>query len=917
MASFTFGLKSEPRPYKPQIIEKKWQNYWQEHQSFLANIGSGIDAKPKYYVLEMLPYPSGRLHMGHLRNYAIGDAIARFRRANGYNVFHPMGWDAFGLPAENAAIQGGLHPQAWTMANIASMRDQLKRVGFAYDWSKEITTCSPEYYKHEQKIFIDFMKNGLAYQKESEVNWDPIDCTVLANEQVVDGKGWRSGALVEKKNLKQWFLRTTEFADELLSGIEKLTGWPDKIRTMQTNWIGKSYGALVQFEIANLFKSAYGDSPVPGGVHIATSSVDDSHILNDDNETIEIYTTRPDTLFGASFIGIACDHPIVSHLIITTELQTFLAQCKQMAVSEVAVEKAEKIGFDTGLEAVHPFDPSIKIPIYIANFVLMDYGTGAIFGCPGHDERDHEFAKKYNLPIKQVVTGVGQSKDLNGAGKPGDDGIYHEININKAAFCEDGIAINSGFLNGLKTQQAKERAIAELVTLGKGEAKIQYRLRDWGVSRQRYWGCPIPIVYCPACGVIPVAESELPVKLPEDVIFDIPGNPLDRHPTWKYTQCPKCGDNATRETDTLDTFFESSWYFARYCSPSLDSQAFDRKQVDYWLPVDQYIGGSEHAVMHLLYARFFTRALKRCGYWNLEEPFIALLNQGMVCHAAYKDSSHNWVDIADVELINDKPFLRATGEVLRMDGVEKMSKSKKNGIDPDYIIEKYGADAARMFILSDSPPDKDFEWSDAGVDGVHRYLQRLYNLSSEVAGQKDDGSGVYNDNLAKQMHKTIAGMTHDMTHSHFNKAIARMRELTNALTSVWKVVSYGQKAEVLSMVARLINPIIPHIAEEIYHMLQSANSGLAGKSATNNAEVHALVEAPWPEADQKMLQDDEVVMAIQVNGKVRGTVSVSLNISQDEALKAAMTVGNVVKTLGDAKVKKVIYISNKVINIIC
>lgn len=894
--------------YNPQAIEKKWQEYWQNNNCFISDQTSvnSPSLKPKYYVLEMLPYPSGTLHMGHLRNYAIGDAIARFQRANGKDIFHPMGWDAFGLPAENAAMQSKTHPYEWTMYNIAIMREQLKKIGFSYDWSKEITTCLPEYYKHEQKIFLDFLKQGLAYQKEATVNWDPVDNTVLANEQVIDGKGWRSGAKVEKKKLKQWFLKITNFADDLLRDLEQLEQWPEKIKLMQKNWIGKSQGALVKFDIAN-------------PELIILSAMDEKSKY----ETIEVFTTRPDTIFGASFIGISCEHPIVHKLPPSKALNNFLAQSNKTGVSELSLEKAEKIGFDSGLKIYHPLNSQIILPVYIMNYVLMDYGTGAIFGCPGHDERDHEFAKKYGLEIKQVVAAEPYNKlpESQIIAHPHKEYIYHKIDVQTAPFCEDGIAINSGFLDGLKTAEAKEKAITELVKIGKGQSQVQYRLHDWGISRQRYWGCPIPIIHCPYCEAVPVPENDLPVKLPTDINFDSPGNPLEHHPTWKYTICPKCGVNAVRETETFDTFFESSWYFARYCSPHLEHQAFDSKSTEYWLPVDQYIGGSEHAVMHLLYARFFTKALRQCGYWELSEPFKALLNQGMVCHATYKDSSNHWVDINEVELRNDKPFHKVTGALLEMAGVEKMSKSKKNGINPDHIVAKYGADAARMFILSDSPPEKDFEWNDSGIDGVYKYINRLYQLTHEAKQgaikQTLSGSGLesisFNQELKRQVHKTIAGVTHDMIYNHFNKAIARIRELTNALLDSWKNIGSEQQRETLLMIARLMNPIAPHITEEIWAILHGEEfTPVIGPNT-----ITSLIYTAWPTADRDLLQDEKINLPVQINGKVRGLVPVQSNASQEIALEAAMSIHNVVKVLGTREIKKVIYIPNKVINLIC
>ncbi len=834
--------------YTPKILEKKWQAYWENNNLFKA---SEDFSKPKYYVLEMFPYPSGRVHMGHLRNYTIGDVTARFKKACGFNVLHPMGWDAFGLPAENAAIQNNEHPAKWTYSNIEAMKKQFLPLGFSYDWNREIATCDPDYYKHEQAMFIDFYNTGLAYQKESVVNWDPVDQTVLANEQVENGRGWRSGALVERRKLKQWFLKIIDFADELLDDLNTLKNWPEKVLTMQRNWIGKSEGATVKFRIS------------------------------DSEDYIEIYTTRPDTLFGASYLAVAYDHPIVAQLE-DQKVKAFIEQCAHNAVSEQALEAVEKKGVFTGLYALHPFDNSIKIPVYIANFVLMDYGTGAIFACPAHDQRDHEFALKYNLPIIPVI-------------KPTLD---QDIDYNKEPYTEEGVVFNSRFLDGINSEGAKQKAIEKLEHLGLGKRKVQYRLRDWGVSRQRYWGCPIPMIHCEDCGAVPVPKAELPVKLPEDINFRGKGNPLSNHPTWKHVNCPKCGKKAERETDTFDTFFESSWYFARFCSPK-SKEAFDKKQVDYWLPVDQYIGGIEHAVMHLLYARFFTKALKKCGYLSaaISEPFDRLLTQGMICHETYKDEMGNWLYPEEVSKKGNKAFHKISNKEITLGRSEKMSKSKKNVVDPDYIVEKYGADTARFFLLSDSPPERDLEWTDTGIEGAYKYLSRLYKMCCEVT----NGSlkQVHDEKALKVIHKTIRDVTDFLENFHFNKAIAKVRELTNYLSNnplPESIIKLG-----LETAARLLNPITPHITEELWQILGN-NEG--------------LINTSWPQADPKFLVDDNIILAIQLNGKMRGTIDIKNNASQEEVIEKAKLLSNIGALLESKEIRKIIYVPNKIINII-
>lgn len=828
--------------YSARQIEKKWQAYWHDHNCFKAELDK---SKPKYYVLEMFPYPSGRVHMGHIRNYALGDVIARFKKSQGYNVLHPMGWDAFGLPAENAAIENKSHPKLWTEKNICSMRKQLYPIGFSYDWDREISSCSPEYYKHEQEMFIDFYNAGLAYQNESVVNWDPVDQTVLANEQVENGRGWRSGALVERKLLKQWFLKITYFADDLLEDLSELSEWPQKVISMQRNWIGRSTGALINFTL----------SP---------------------EEKVQVYSTRPETLFGASFIAIAYNHPLVKTLS-CADVREFIAKCSRIATSEAAIESAEKEGIFTGLYANHPFDESIKLPIYIANFVLMDYGTGAVFGCPAHDERDFEFATKYKLMISPVVYPIN--------GEPHD--------FTKTAYTGDGMMINSSFLNGLNITDARQTVIKKLEEIKSGQAKTQYRLRDWGISRQRYWGCPIPMIHCEDCGTLPVPKEQLPVTLPEEVGFDKPGNPLAHHPTWKHVNCPKCGKPATRETDTFDTFFESSWYFARFCSPH-SAKPFEKEAVDYWLPVDQYIGGIEHAVLHLLYARFFTKALKKVGYLNLNEPFNKLLTQGMICHETYKDSNGKWCYPEDVKKDGANAIHVTTGERILIGRSEKMSKSKKNIIDPDSIIKQYGADTIRMFLLSDSPPERDLEWTDSGVEGCHKFLTRVYKT---IKAESNNLSENINEETLYFTHKTIADVTSLLEKFHFNKAIAKLRELMKHLSTLNRQPAFSIKSFI-----QLINPITPHLAEELWESIGMKES---------------LAEAKWPEADPRYLIDTSITLVVQVNGKMRGTVEISTDSNQDEALDMAKTLANVANQIENKEIQRVIYVPNKIINIIC
>ncbi|GEO80822.1 leucine--tRNA ligase [Pararhodospirillum oryzae] len=861
-------MASEDR-YSFRETEAHWQRVWTEAGCFKAVVDP---ARPKYYVLEMFPYPSGRIHMGHVRNYTLGDVVARFKRAQGFNVLHPMGWDAFGLPAENAAIQRGVHPGEWTRRNIAVMRDQFRPMGLSIDWDREVSTCEPAYYKHEQKMFLDFVKAGLAYRKESWVNWDPVEHTVLANEQVIDGKGWRSGAPVERRKLSQWFLRITAYAQDLLDSIATLDRWPDKVRLMQTNWIGRSEGARVRF-------------PLVGR-----------------DDSLEVFTTRPDTLFGASFCAISANHPLASELAATDgALAEFIAECGRMGTSEADIETAEKKGYDTGLRVRHPFVADATLPVYVANFVLMEYGTGAIFGCPAHDQRDMDFARKYGLAVTTVVAPVGEDAEAFAARQ----------DQSTEAFTGDGVAIRSEFLNGLSVAEAKAAAIARIAELGLGEGVVQFRLRDWGVSRQRYWGCPIPMIHCDHCGIVPVPEDQLPVQLPDDVTFDKPGNPLDHHPTWKHVNCPVCGRPARRETDTFDTFFESSWYFARFCSPQTDDVAFDRAAVDYWLPVDQYVGGVEHAVLHLLYSRFFTRALRECGYLGLAEPFAGLFTQGMICHETYRAPDGGWMGPDDITRTADGLVVRARdGAPVTVGRSEKMSKSKMNVVDPTATLESHGADAARLFMLSDCPPERDMDWSDAGIDGASRYIARLWRLATQPPVDLGPAGAPLPDTLSpaaealrRQAHKTMAGVTEDLEKFRFNNAVARVRELTNALAALdpatpdaGPVVRFA-----LETVVRLAAPMIPHIAEEVWRLL---------------GHDTVLATTPWPQWSEEALRDDVITVVVQVCGKRRGSVDLPVDAPEDQARAAALALPTVIAQVGDKPVRKVILVPNRIINII-
>ncbi|TFU00340.1 leucine--tRNA ligase [Polymorphobacter arshaanensis] len=834
--------------FNPAAAEARWQAAWSAAGSYVANDAS---PKPKTYVLEMFPYPSGRIHMGHVRNYSMGDVIARVRRAQGFEVLHPMGWDAFGMPAENAAFEKNSHPGTWTRANIATMRGQLQRLGFALDWSRELATCEPDYYGQEQALFLDLLAHGLVYRKESSVNWDPVDNTVLANEQVIDGKGWRSGATIERRKLNQWFLKITDFADELLDGLATLDAWPDKVRLMQENWIGKSQGMRFRFALA---EAAVG------------------------HDGFEVFTTRPDTLFGASFAAIAADHPLSLALAENNPaLAAFNAECRATGTAAAEVEAQEKKGFDTGLSVVHPLDPSIRLPVFVANFVLMDYGTGAIFGCPAHDQRDLDFARKYALPVPRVVAPEGEA----------------DAPIGDEAYTGPGTLVHSRFLNGMSVDAAKAAVIARAETEGWGTGTTVWRLRDWGVSRQRYWGTPIPIIHCDACGAVPVPRAQLPVVLPEDVTFDAPGNPLDRHPTWKLVDCPSCGKPARRETDTLDTFVNSSWYFLRFASAPAD-RPFDPEMIKAWLPVAQYIGGVEHAILHLLYARFWTRALRRIGMIDIAEPFKGLFTQGMVTHETYKNAAGQWLEPTAVERRDGAWVEVASGAAVELGRIEKMSKSKKNVVDPDAIIAAYGADAVRWFMLSDSPPERDLTWSEAGIEGAWRYVQRVWRLvqGNDAAATGDDLP------LVRLTHKTIAGVTADIDKLQFNKAVARLYELANAIE---RASASATRSASIATLVQLAAPMMPHLAEECWATLGNGNM---------------VIDAPWPVADPALLVDDSVTIAVQINGKLKLTLDLPKGHPREAVEAAVLTHEKIVRALDGKPPRKVIVVPDRLVNLV-
>jgi leucyl-tRNA synthetase len=872
--------------YNARDSEPRWQAIWDKESIFASK---NDDPRPKYYVLEMFPYPSGRIHIGHVRNYTLGDVLARYMRARGYNVLHPMGWDAFGLPAENAAIERKVAPKAWTYDNIAAMKKQLRSIGLSLDWSREFATCDPSYYKHQQKLFLDFLKAGLAERENRKLNWDPVDMTVLANEQVIDGRGWRSGAVVEQKEMNQWVFKITKYSRELLDALDTLDRWPDRVKVMQRNWIGRSEGLLIRF--------ALDAATTPAG-----------------ETELRIFTTRPDTLFGAKFMAISADHPLAQAAAAKDpKLAEFIAEIKRIGTAQEIIDTAEKQGYDTGIRAIHPFDPSWKLPVYVANFVLMEYGTGAIFGCPAHDQRDLDFVNKYALGNLPVVCPEGQDPK--------------SFIIADVAYDGDGRMINSRFLDGMTIEKAKEEVAKRLESESRGNAavgerQVNFRLRDWGISRQRFWGCPIPVIHCPKCDVVPVPDKDLPVTLPDDATFDRPGNALDHHPTWKHVSCPKCGGKAQRETDTMDTFVDSAWYFARFTDPWNEKQPTTLPVVNRLMPVDQYIGGIEHAILHLLYARFFTRAMKATGHIAYDEPFAGQYAQGMVVHETYRKADGTYVTPAEVKIESGgtgrRALLSATGEEVAIGPIEKMSKSKKNTVDPDDIIATYGADVARWFMLSDSPPDRDVIWSDERVQGASRFVQRLWRLvndSAEIAKHAPSARpaqfGADATALRKAAHGALDKVSGGIERMHFNVCLAHIREFANALSEVlaregrpaadfsadlaWAVKETG------TILVHLVAPMMPHLAEECWQVL--GQSGL-------------ISEADWPQIERDLLVEDNVTLVVQVNGKKRGDVTVPRAAQNPEIEAAVLALDTVKSALGGKVVRKVIVVPMRIVNVV-
>ena len=867
--------------YNARAAEAHWQKTWAERGIFATK---NDDPREKYYVLEMFPYPSGRIHMGHVRNYTMGDVVARFKRAMGFNVLHPMGWDAFGMPAENAAIDRKVHPKAWTYDNIATMKKQLMSMGLSLDWTREIATCDPSYYKHQQKMFLDFLAAGLVAREYRKVNWDPVDQTVLANEQVIDGHGWRSGALVEQRDLFQWVFKISDYAEDLLDALETLDRWPEKVRLMQKNWIGRSEGLLLRF------------------------ALDPATTPNKERE-LEIFTTRPDTLFGAKFMALSPDHPLAAAAAAKNpELTEFIEQCHRMGTSQAAIDTAEKLGFDTGMKAVHPFDTNWKLPVYVANFILMEYGTGAIFGCPAHDQRDLDFVNKYGLGNTPVVCPPNQDPKT--------------FVITDTAYVGEGRMINSRFLDGMTIDEAKEEVAKRLEretrdNLPVAQRQVNYRLRDWGISRQRYWGCPIPIIHCDKCGTVPVPEKDLPVTLPEDVTFDKPGNPLDRHPTWKNAKCPQCGGGARRETDTMDTFVDSSWYFARFTDPWNTKVPTDRKTVDAWLPVDQYIGGIEHAILHLLYSRFFTRAMHKTGHAGIDEPFAGLFTQGMVVHETYRTKGGDWVMPAEVKVEGlggaRRATLAATGEPIEIGSVEKMSKSKKNTVDPEDIIAAYGADTARWFMLSDSPPERDVIWTEEGVQGAWRFVQRLWRLVGEIAevnapAAHPDAFGERALVVRKAAHRALANVSDDIAKLRFNRCVAHIYEFANTLSDAigsaetapspdfaWALREAGD------ILVCLFHPMMPHLAEECWAAL--------GHKTLISAEA-------WPQVEPALLVENTITLPVQINGKKRADVTVARDAEREDIETAVLALNAVKRALDGKHPKKVIVVPQRIVNVV-
>jgi leucyl-tRNA synthetase len=877
--------------YNPKDVEPRWRSLWDDRELFRTR---NDDPRPKYYVLEMFPYPSGRIHMGHVRNYAMGDVIARYKRARGFNVLHPMGWDAFGLPAENAARDNGVSPREWTYANIATMKGQLRSMGLSLDWSREIATCDPRYYRHQQAMFLDFWKAGLVERKTAKVNWDPVDMTVLANEQVIDGKGWRSGAAVEQRDLTQWFFKITEYAEDLLQSLDRLERWPDKVKLMQRNWIGRSEGMLVRFELD--------PGTAPQGV-----------------TEIECFSTRIDTLFGASFMAISPDHPLAALLAAQQPgLARFIEQCRLSGTSEVSIETAEKLGFDTGLRVRHVLDPDRLLPVYVANFVLMGYGTGALYGCPAHDQRDLDFARKYGLPIVPVVLPPGQ--EATG------------FTIGDEAYGDDGTMINSGFLDGL-TNDAAWEAVAvrlEASTLAgrpQGTRKVNFRLRDWLISRQRYWGCPFPVIHCDDCGAVPVPASQLPVELPADISFDKPGNPLDHHPSWKRCNCPQCGKPARRETDTMDTFVDSSWYFARFTDPTNQSAPTTPTVVDGptgWLPVQQYIGGVEHAILHLLYSRFFARAMKATGHLSVvDEPFEGLFTQGMVVHETYRDESGGYVLPKDVRIDSDGTTRTAvhvdTGRPIEIGAIEKMSKSKRNVVDPDEIIGSYGADTARWFMLSDSPPDRDVIWTEDGVQGAARFVQRMWRLINEIAaltGPEVAKPAAFDEaslGLRRVTHRSLHAIQADLERLAFNRCVAHIYSLANQISKSIDGMTTDQPeadmrfalAEAGRILVQMVAPMMPHLGEECWVALGLDRQGR-----------DLVATTPWPEIEPELLVDDNLTLPVQVNGRKRGDVVVPAEADAATIEQMVRALDFVNRAVEGRDIKKVIVVPRRIVNVV-
>ena len=840
--------------YNIKNIEKKWQDIWSSNKTDRSVIDKN---KKKFYCLEMFPYPSGKIHMGHVRNYTIGDVLARYKKLRGFNVLHPMGWDSFGLPAENAARENKLHPKNWTKKNIETMKKQLKLLGLSLDWDREISTCDPEYYKHQQEFFLELYEKNLVYKKDTYVNWDPVEQSVLANEQVIDGKGWRSGALVERKKLSQWFFNIKKFSQNLLDELEKLKNWPEKVKLMQKNWIGKSYGCEIIFKI------------------------DD----NNKSSQIKVYTTRPDTIFGASFIAISVDHPLAKKFEADKNFISFKTECSKMGTTEEALANAEKIGFNTNLFAIHPFQNKIKIPIYVANFVLMDYGTGAIFGCPAHDQRDLDFANKYKLKVLPVV------KPKNIENK--------NFIIKDKAFTENGILFNSDFLNNLQVNEAIEKVIDVISKKKLGEKKITFRLKDWGVSRQRYWGCPIPIVYNKKGEALPIRKKDLPVLLPDDVKLDVSGNPLEKHPTWKFTKLDS-GEEVIRETDTLDTFVDSSWYFLRFCSPKSKEYGYKIEDLKYWMPVDQYIGGVEHAILHLLYSRFFMRALSHNNKeFKYIEPFESLFTQGMVCHETYKDENNKWLYPEEVEKNPDGNCInKKNKKKVEVGSSEAMSKSKKNTVDPEEMINIYGADSIRWFMLSDSPPERDVQWSLDGVSAAYKFIQKIWKLNNEILIKKDTGSSTDNLALQKAVNKTVYNVTKNLENFQYNVVIANMHEIYNLFNQ--HMINNKTSAQTLKKEWEKINmlllPLAPHLAHEC---LERENN-----------------EFYWPEYNSTLLEEKDCTIVIQIEGKKRGILEIPINTQEKTIIERSKKIDNVLKYLKDSKITKTIYVKNKLINFI-